>query len=57
MKEMIFKDGKIQKGYRVKIPKAIVDTLELKEGQEVVVKFDVATDKLTLEIKCTKCSI
>ena len=54
MKEMIFKDGKIQKGYRVKIPKAIVDTLELKEGQGVVVKFDVATDKLTLEIQDAK---
>ena len=48
---MIFKDGKIQKGYRVKIPKAIVDTLELKEGQEVVVRFDLENNKLTLDIK------
>ncbi|MCD4771334.1 hypothetical protein K8R30_02855 [archaeon] len=51
MKEMIFKDGKIQKGYRVKIPKAIVDTLELDEGQEVVIKFNLQTNKLTLDIK------
>jgi antitoxin component of MazEF toxin-antitoxin module len=51
MKEMIFKDGKIQKGYRVKIPKAIVDTLELTEGQGVEIKFDLAKNKLTLEIK------
>ncbi len=51
MKEMIFKDGKIQKGYRVKIPKAIVDTLELEEGQEVVIKFDLSKNKLTLDIK------
>ncbi len=51
MKEMIFKDGKIQKGFRVKIPKAIVDTLEIKEGQEVLIKFNLAKNKLTLEIK------
>jgi len=51
MKEMIFKDGKIQKGYRVKIPKAIVDTLELQEGQEIEIKFNLATNKLTLDIK------
>ncbi|MCK5450084.1 hypothetical protein KAI32_04405 [Candidatus Pacearchaeota archaeon] len=51
MKEMIFKDGKIQKGFRVKIPKAIVDTLEIKEGQEVIIKFDIINDRLTLDIK------
>ena len=51
MKAMSFKDGKIQKGYRVKIPKAIVDTLELDEGQEVVIKFNLQTNKLTLDIK------
>jgi bifunctional DNA-binding transcriptional regulator/antitoxin component of YhaV-PrlF toxin-antitoxin module len=51
MKEMIFKDGKVQKGYRVKIPKAIVDTLELKEGQEVEIRFDLEKNKLTLDIK------
>ena len=54
MKEMIFKDGKIQKGYRVKIPKAIVDTLELDEGQEVIIKFNLQTNKLTLDIKDAK---
>ena len=51
MKEMIFKDGKVQKGYRVKIPKAIVDTLDLKEGQEVEIRFDLLKNKLTLDIK------
>ncbi|MBS3088079.1 AbrB/MazE/SpoVT family DNA-binding domain-containing protein [Candidatus Pacearchaeota archaeon] len=54
MKEMIFKDGKIQKGYRVKIPKAIVDTLNLKEGQEVIINFNLETNKLTLDIKDEK---
>lgn len=54
MKEMIFKDGKIQKGYRVKIPKAIVDTLDLKEGQEVVIKFNLEINKLTIDIKDEK---
>ena len=51
MKEMIFKDGKIQKGYRVKIPKAIVDTLDIKEGQEIEIKFNLELNKLTLDIK------
>ena len=35
MTEIIFKDNSIQTGYRIKIPKAIIDTLELKEGQEI----------------------
>ena len=51
MTEIIFKDNKIQKGYRVKIPKAIIDTLNLKEGQDVVIKFDVTKKKLLLEVK------
>jgi antitoxin component of MazEF toxin-antitoxin module len=54
MKEMIFKDGKIQKGYRVKIPKAIVDTLSLQEGQEIEIKFNLETNKLTIGIKDEK---
>ena len=49
MAEIIFKDNKIQKGYRIKIPKAVVDTLELTEGQGVVINFDV--DEKTLIIK------
>jgi len=51
MKEIIFKDGKIQKGHRVKIPKAIIDTLELKEGQKILIKFDVTKKNLTLEVE------
>ena len=51
MDEMIFKDGKVQKGHRIKIPKAIVDTLKVKEGEEVLIKFNLSKKKLTVEIK------
>ena len=51
MKEVIFKDGKVQKGHRVKIPKAIIDTLEISEGDKVTIKFDVGKKRLTLEVE------
>lgn len=41
MVEIIFKGGRIQTGYRIKIPKAIIDTLNLKAGQGIIIKFDV----------------
>ena len=40
MGEIIFKDNHIQKGHRIKIPKAIVDTLDLKEGHKIKIRFD-----------------
>ena len=40
MVEIIFKDNKLQTGFRVKIPKPIIDTLNLKEGQKIKLKFD-----------------
>lgn len=40
MVNVIFRDLKIQVGDRVKIPKAIVDTLNLKTGQKIILKFD-----------------
>jgi antitoxin component of MazEF toxin-antitoxin module len=49
MVEIIFKDNHIQKGYRVKIPKAIVDTLELDEGQKIKIRFDVNKKVLIIE--------
>jgi len=49
MVEITFKDNKIQKGYRVKIPKAIVDTLNLKEGTKIVLKFDPINKKIIVE--------
>jgi len=49
MSEIIFKDNKIQTGYRIKIPKAIIDTLAMKEGQKVVIKFDIDEKRLIIE--------
>jgi AbrB family looped-hinge helix DNA binding protein len=49
MVEITFKDNKIQKGYRIKIPKAIVDTLNLKEGSKIVLKFDPINKKIIVE--------
>ena len=40
MGKVIFKDAKIQIGDRIKIPKAIIDTLGLEPGQKIVIKFD-----------------
>jgi len=40
MAEVLFKDGKIQTGDRVKIPKAIMDTLNLSAGNKILIKFD-----------------
>ena len=40
MVEIIFKDGIIQTGYRIKIPKPIIDTLDLKEGEKITLRLD-----------------
>ena len=40
MAEIIFKGGKIQVGGRVKIPKPIIDTMNLKESQKILIKFN-----------------
>lgn len=50
MKEMIFKDSKVQKGHRVKIPKAIIDTLDLKEGKDIEIKFDLSKNRITIDL-------
>ncbi len=49
MVEIKFKDNKIQKGHRIKIPKAIVDTLNLKEGSKIVLKFDPINKRIIIE--------
>jgi len=49
MVEITFKDNKIQKGHRIKIPKAIIDTLDLKEGSKIVIKFDPINKRLIVE--------
>lgn len=49
MVEITFKDNKIQKGHRIKIPKAIIDTLNLKEGSKIILKFDPINKKIIIE--------
>jgi uncharacterized protein YdeI (BOF family) len=50
MAEIIFKDNSIQTGHRIKIPKAIVDTLNLKEKQKIKIRFDVDKKKMVVEV-------
>jgi bifunctional DNA-binding transcriptional regulator/antitoxin component of YhaV-PrlF toxin-antitoxin module len=49
MVEVIFKGGKIQTGDRVKIPKPVMDTLELKSGKKIVIKFDPEKKRIVIE--------
>jgi len=49
MADIIFKDNCIQTGFRIKIPKAIVDTLNLKKGQKIKIKFDAGKRVLIVE--------
>ena len=50
MGEIIFKDNSIQTGHRVKIPKAIIDTLDLKVKQKIIIKFDSDKKTFTVEV-------
>ena len=49
VEEIVFKDSCIQKGYRIKIPKAIVDTLKLREGQKIEVRFNPDREELVIK--------
>jgi len=49
MGDIIFKDNSIQEGFRIKIPKAIIDTLNLKVKQKIVIKFDSDNKRLIIE--------
>ncbi len=50
MTEIIFKDKSIQTGYRIKIPKAIIDTLDLKIKQRIKIRFDANKKNMVVEI-------
>ncbi len=50
MAEIIFRDNSIQTGHRIKIPKAIVDTLDLKVKQKIEIRFDAETGKMIVEV-------
>lgn len=49
MADVLFKGAKIQIGDRIKIPKAVIDTLGFKTGQKILIKFDAEKKKITLE--------
>ena len=51
MAEIIFKDNSIQTGHRIKIPKAIVDTLNLKVKQKIKIRFDVDKKSMIVEVE------
>ena len=50
MSDIIFKDNSIQTGHRIKIPKAIIDTLDLKVKQKITIRFDVNKKKMVVEV-------
>ena len=50
MSEIIFKDNSIQTGHRIKIPKAIIDTLGLQIKQKITIRFDVDKKKMVVEV-------
>ena len=50
MTDIIFKDNSIQTGHRIKIPKAIVDTLDLKVKQKIEIHFDANKKKIIVEV-------
>jgi bifunctional DNA-binding transcriptional regulator/antitoxin component of YhaV-PrlF toxin-antitoxin module len=50
MGEIIFEGGKIQVGDRIKIPKPIVDTLRLKKGQRVSIRFNPDKKEMILDL-------
>ncbi len=51
MTEIIFKDNKIQTGHRIKIPKAIIDTLNLKVGQKIIIRFNANKNNMVVEVE------
>ena len=51
MVEIIFKDNHIQTGHRIKIPKVIIDTLDLKEQQKIKIKFDAEKKTMLVEVE------
>jgi antitoxin component of MazEF toxin-antitoxin module len=49
MAETIFKGNSIQSGYKIKIPKAVIDTLNLKIGVKIVIRFDAEKRLIIVE--------
>ncbi len=49
MSEIIFEGSKIQVGHRIKIPKPIIDTLGLKKGQKITIKFNLNKKEIIIK--------
>ena len=49
MSEIIFKGARIQKGFRIQIPKPIVDTLNLKSHEKILIKFDLNKKEILIK--------
>jgi hypothetical protein len=47
--EIIFKDLRLQTGFRIKIPKSIIDTMNLEVGTKIVLKFDAENRIIKIE--------
>ena len=53
MKEIIFNDNILQKENRIKIPNAIIDSLNLKEGEPLIIILDAEEECIKIK-KCSK---
>ena len=51
MAGIIFKGARIQKGFRVKIPKPIVDTLNLKSNENILIKFNLDEKEIIIKVE------
>ena len=49
MKEIIFKDKVLQKENRVKIPSPIIDTLGIKEGDDLIIILDIEEECIKIK--------
>jgi hypothetical protein len=53
MTEIIFKGSKIQTGHRIKIPKPIIDTLDLKSNEQIILKYDPIKKEIIISFERT----
>lgn len=49
MAEMIFDNKHIQTGDRIKIPRAVLENMELKKGQKIKIRFDIDKKIIIIE--------
>ena len=50
MVEVIFRGGILQKGDRIKIPKPIIDTLDIKQGEKIVIYFNPEKKEIVIKL-------